>query len=567
MKKIITWLCLGLIVAAATWALVPTNFFRAHDYVHAARIAEMTRALSDGHFPVRWTQNFGYGYGMPLFEFYAPLPYYVGSLFYWLGLEVVAAVKILFLMTAVVTAGGAYQLGKKLFGRLGGILTAATLTLAPYRAVNLFIRGALSEAWGMMAMPWILLQTIRLIKQEKNAWQKLVFWYVVLMLSHNIMTMLFVPFSLLFAVLYLGYRKWLEQDQGNNQLRSLWQLVGSLTLAVGLSSFYLLPAYFEKDLTKVGSIFSGYFHYSQHFLYLRQFMQVNWGFTGSVWGPGDGISFFLGWGQWVGLGILFLLGLKRLRQEWREKGLAAVWRDKKFGLIFMLVVLLVFSLFMTLMHSHLLWQAIPWLAYVQFPWRFLGIGILFVGLLVGATSLLVKKKLWRILLGFLILVSTFYNTKFFKPEKFLDNADRFYYTEADRIQRQMSSILPDYIPQAMANDLTPPEKTAWCESGCEDQVEVKIDRVHEKLIKTNFETEQTLQLAVASYPGWAATIDGQKLETVKGEAGNLAAKVPAGHQLLAIEFKSTAVRWYSDLLSLISLLVLGYLLLEPKLKS
>jgi hypothetical protein len=40
---------------------------------------EMERSLQRFEFPVRWSANFGFGYGMPLFNFYAPLPYYLGQ--------------------------------------------------------------------------------------------------------------------------------------------------------------------------------------------------------------------------------------------------------------------------------------------------------------------------------------------------------------------------------------------------------------------------------------------------------------------------------------------------------
>src|SRR5690606_25347050 len=113
------------LILGTSWALFRPGFFRVHDYVHAARIAEITRAVSEGHFPVRWSANFGYGYGMPLFEFYAPLPYYFGAFWYWLGADVILVLKSLWLVTSVVTIYGAYLLGRQLYGRTGGLVVAA----------------------------------------------------------------------------------------------------------------------------------------------------------------------------------------------------------------------------------------------------------------------------------------------------------------------------------------------------------------------------------------------------------------------------------------------------------
>src|SRR5258706_14692287 len=79
MKKI-AWV-LGILTVLITMrSILGPSFFRPHDYTHAARLVEMQRSLQAGELPVRWSRNFGFGYGMPLFNFYAPLPYYFGQL-------------------------------------------------------------------------------------------------------------------------------------------------------------------------------------------------------------------------------------------------------------------------------------------------------------------------------------------------------------------------------------------------------------------------------------------------------------------------------------------------------
>lgn len=561
MKKLVVIILLAFVIGFSSWSLTHPQFFRAHDYIHAARVIEMYRALEDGQFLVRWSENFGYGYGMPLFEFYAPLPYYVGAALHWLRLEVLTVVKLLFLFSAIFTTWGAYKLGRRFFGRSGAVLTAAAITLAPYRAVNLFVRGALSEAWGIMAMPWVLLGILQVVKQEKNGWKTLTISLVVLMLSHNIMTMLFVPLCLLFAVLFLGYRKWIVHKNKNSELRTLLRVSGCLLLATGLSSFYLFPALLEKDLTKVGSIFSGYFHYSHHFLYIRQFFTLNWGYEGSAWGPDDGISFFLGWGQLVGLGAT---GLLLLNRAFRGKKWHKIFNDNKMVLSALFGVLLGLSLFMSILKSKSIWDTLPGLSYAQFPWRFLGVGIIFLGLLVGMSASLIKQKGLRHLWTLLLLVALMFNASFFKPKEFLDDANQFYYTDEKLIQREMSGILPDYIPLQMAEELTPPTSLAWCEQDCAKELEVLVDRSHENLIKTNFTTDRVVEFAVADFAGWEVEVDGQLTEKQVGSVGNIAVEVTAGEHLVGTRFTSSNIRLWSDLVSIFSLAVYVYLSLELK---
>ena len=315
-KKLVIILLVAILLGSS-WALLKPGFFKIHDFTHAARVVEMTRALNDGHFPVRWTENFGFGYGMPLYEFYGPLPFYFGSFFYWLGLDIIFVLKLMFLTANLLTLTGAYFLGKKLFSKSSGVLLAAAFTLAPYRAVNLFVRGALSEAWGMMTLPWILWSLAKVIDQEEGGKQQLIISLFVLFLSHNLSVLIFAPFASVFALVYL-----FKQNQKNHKVQ--WKLVVNrlrdLTLAglaaFGLAAFYLIPAFFEKDLTKVSQIVLGdYFNFRLHFLYLRQFFQPNWGYRGSEWGPDDGFSFFLGYIQLVGLGLSVLVLVRNLIQQ------------------------------------------------------------------------------------------------------------------------------------------------------------------------------------------------------------------------------------------------------------
>ena len=77
-----------IVLALSFWAIKPlfiSGFFPMHDDTQVARVFEMGKMLKEGTFPVRWVPDLGYGYGYPLFNFYAPLAYYVGGFFMLLG--------------------------------------------------------------------------------------------------------------------------------------------------------------------------------------------------------------------------------------------------------------------------------------------------------------------------------------------------------------------------------------------------------------------------------------------------------------------------------------------------
>ena len=237
-------------------------------------------------------------------------------------------------------------------------------------------------------------------------------------------------------------------------------------------------------------------------------------------------------------------------------------------LFFSLTFLLIGSLFMNLYRSKIVWDVIPLMKFIQFPWRFMGVSIIFVSLVIGfGVTLLNKKNAWIFtILAFLFILI---NTIYFKPEKFITDNDQFYYTDKTLIQTQMSQILPDYIPNQI--DVAEVRKipfdsrlavnSNWIHAIGENEL-----KGHEKLIKTNFTQPTQLDFKVASYPGWKLEVDGQVVDWTTSQLGNITYQVPAGNYLLGLYFGSTSVRLLSDLISGLSLVVFLYIVIEPKTK-
>jgi hypothetical protein len=557
-KKWTVSLLLIIIWLAASWAIFMPGFFRVHDFTHAARIEEMATALTEGQFPVRWVKNLGFGYGMPLFEFYAPLPYYVGAVFYWLGLDAVLTIKLLYLICSLVTVIGAYKLGADLFGRTGGVVTAAALTLAPYRAVNLFVRGALSEAWGIMALPWILYGLVLVIQKQKQGWVVLTLSLVTLMLSHNLTTLMFVPISCLFAIVYCLYYYRFNFSKIIKSFTDMLKIAGCYLVAIGMSAFYLFPALVENQQTQINSILSGYFDYSLHFLYVRQLITPFWGYGGSGWGPDDGLSFFLGLGQLIGLGLLLVFLLKSLV---KPKIKTSIIISRTFFAV-SLLGLMSFAIFMSLGHSQPVWQLLPFLTFIQFPWRWLSVVIVMLALLNGLAISLISHRIFRLVAMVSMILIFVGNAYYFRPESFAEHPEDIYYTDADKIQTQMSSILPDYIPIQMSKELKPLKEIAVIENGSNQEFEILVDRGHEKLIKLMpGSNDQIVNFSVADFPGWQAYIDAVKVDHEQGELGEIRIKVPAGVHQVGIRWESTPVRHYSDWVSVLSWLLFMFLAL------
>ncbi len=563
MKNFFNFIIIAIITFFSSWSLFQSSFYNLHDHTHAGRIAEMTQALRDGQFPVIWSSNFGFGYGMPLFLFYAPLPYYVGAFFFFFHLNIVLVIKILYFLINFFSALGSFYLAKTVFkNNKVAIVTSTAFTFFSYRALNLFVRGALSEIVALMFLPWILAFTFKIIKGEKNFYNyfKLVLVWTGLFLSHNLTTMMFVPFYWFFVVgIFFGYKVFLK-----NKFNWLFlkRLLGIFLLACGLASFYLIPSFWEKNSTYLNDLtLSYYFNFHHHFLYIRQFFRNQWGYGGSEYGPNDQISFYLGTGQILALIIVSFFFIKLFYLLFKKKILDE--QKKLFGILLITFVSLCLSLWLTLEKSKFVWENISIFQYLQFPWRYLTIANVFLSLLVGASVLLFKKgflmNFYTLFITCLIIVTSY---TYFQGEKLLDNAEEIYYTDSLRIRNELSNDLMDYFPKQKNNFSTlanitsiRPVENLVLNSDLENY-QILVNRNQEKLVQTNFNQLTKVNFGIVYFDGWKIEIDGVKQSIeIDPKIGNIIVSIPRGEHLVAIYLQANAVRMGANLISLISVVI------------
>lgn len=398
-------LLIGLLLILPTlWPLFRADFFQMHDWTHVARLVELDVALKAGQIPPRWAPDLGWGQGMPLFHFYAPLPYYFAELLYLIKLPAVWAIKIVFGLNFIVGFYFMYLWAKSFWGKSGGLIAAIAFTYLPYRAVQFYVRGSLGELTAMTFLPLLFYA----LNKKKIIFSALA--WTAIFLSHNVIalfSLFFLPFYFIFNI-----KNWQK-----------FILISLLTF--GLSAFFILPAFFEKNLTIVNSLTDGYFNYSYHFIYLRQLLTRFWGYGGSIFGLEDGMSFQLGWPHLL-LALPALYFFKKLKY---------------------LLIAFAIAVFMMTFHAQFIWDNLPLLAMAQFPWRLLAFAGTFIAFFSGSIGYWLKNKY---LLSLVIILIIGLNFNYFRPEKFSPVND-YYYTDRQRITNQMSDILQDYLPKNYAD--------------------------------------------------------------------------------------------------------------------
>lgn len=526
--------------------LLNTTFFPIHDFTHVTRLVEMDRALNDGEFPVRWSKNLGYGYGMPLFNFYGPMPFYVAEAFHNIGLNYLFSIKaMVFFMTGVAFVG-MYLLAAEYFGALGGTVAAAAFLLMPYRAVDLFVRGAFNELFAISLVSFIMYGFIRISREKSWFWTAITAAsFMAFFTSHNLMTLMFFPCIYLFALLQI----WAK---GVKKRTYFIRMHAAILLSVGLAAFYLFPSFFEKGWTQVDKLIGGYGAYAYHFLYIRQLFIEHWGYGGSILGIEDGISFHLGWVH-VALATIGVVGWSLRAKTWHQRIMC--W---------FFAVSLAISLFMTIFKSQFIWDRIPILVYFQFPWRFLSVAAVLVPLLAGAAVYAIPKSFPRksiIFVAIILLLLT--NLRFFQPQKLLENPDDQYYDDPKRIQSQMSSILPDYIPIWMKKIQEPFQQPFEILGNKSQQINVLVDRTQEKLLQFTLTKPDILLLHMAWFPNWTVYDNGVRVDhKVDNTTSFFSVQLGAGDHLISVKFEDTQLRTWTNIVSGMSAVivigVLGY---------
>src|SRR4051812_2465578 len=88
---------IGLVLTLTLlWPLFAAPYFSHHDDVQWIRLYEMDKCFKDFQIPCRWVPDLGGEYGYPLFNYYAPLPYYIGEFFYFFTHQLLISAKLMF---------------------------------------------------------------------------------------------------------------------------------------------------------------------------------------------------------------------------------------------------------------------------------------------------------------------------------------------------------------------------------------------------------------------------------------------------------------------------------------
>lgn len=558
LKNLAKYVGLFLVLATipAAFALLKPGFWEPHDLHHLADIFEMYRAASLGQIPPRLGPDFLWGWGYPLFNFYYVLPFYLGAGFYAFTKSLTGSFEFVFLVSIIVSVVAMYLFLREFFGKAASFTGSILYLYTPYRAVQIYVRGAIGEALTMAILPLVFWAAVRLIKKPKMGnIAILAFVIAAFILSHNYLWLLTLPALLLFlAGLYYF---------GKFQGKSVKAVLFSAVLGLGISSYWWFPAVSEFRLLSGQTPFP----LQDHFPFIKQLILPSWGYGASLPGPYDGISFQIGIINLVA--IVMGVALLILKKVSLKKGFIAYLSLLGFFAAVILMNIRTLSL----------WKALPIYQFVQFPWRLLFLTTFFSSVVGGFAVESFPKNLRWYIGGAIILASVLVTLGYFKPSGIFTKTDDFYLSrmfatvseegERKSVSAEYLNWSEDYLllPSGVQKPNRLPVPRIYGDSDADVSEIVSLGPTRYKA-QVEASAPAKVTFSALYLPGWFSKVDGQDAQVSKGEPyGQMEIFVPSGIHEVEFYWAETPKRKIVDLISVISLGVALVLLGKSKFKS
>jgi hypothetical protein len=334
-------------------------------------------------------------------------------------------------------------------------------------------------------------------------------------------------------------------------LRKSWQpllrgVIG-LILGFGLSAFYLFPAAYEQRWVNISQALSAGLTPAENFLFT------------SINDPDH--NAFNRIASYVAV-LLILLTLIAILAAWRR---IESPNKRPAGLLALLAAA---STLLMIRITHPLWNVLPELRFVQFPWRWMSIlGVVFSVFFAIALTNRRRSWVWPVLV-FLLLGGTatslgrhtwWDQDDFPSVQDAIDQGQGFEGTDEYDPVGDDHLDLPQNQPQAR---LVPADKGSQVPSGATFHVERW--QSEDRIISVNTSQRVLLAVRLLDYPAWAVTVNGYRvaLHHEDGIAAMFVALEP-GASRVEMRFLRTYDRRFANHTSLVALLAAILLAVFP----
>jgi hypothetical protein len=540
------WLLAGGLSLAASLLIVAPFFWlgsaSGHDFeFHVASWLDVAGQWKEGIVFPRWAEWANHGFGEPRFIFYPPLSWLLGPLLSFLVPWNYVAVA--FIVVVQTFAGiSAFAFARRLLPERAALFGAVCYAANPNALLIVYMRSDYAELLASAFFPlffWAALELGGLLGNRSGSQARAA---VLFSLAFAAVWLSNAPAGVLAsysAMLLFAWMAFREKSWG-----PLAQGVGGIALGFGLAAFYLLPAAYEQRWVNIGQALSAGLLPAENFLYTvtndPEHTLFNW------------IASTTAMVMMVVAAVASLAGrCPGGDRQLGSKGLAEpVWRA--------LLLLAAVATLLMLRPSLVLWQVLPKLRFVQFPWRWMSIlGVAFACFVAAAVA---KRRFrWIWVGGILILLAGL--ATFFVRATWWDSDDVSTLRAGIAAGTGFDGV-DEYDP--VGDDHTnlpaqaPPVKVLTDDSGRGGGATVLIERwtAREKKLRVNALAPVRVALRLLNYPAWRVELNGRGVAPESAaDSDQMILELPAGESRVSVRLVRTGDRILGEVISVISALV------------
>lgn len=525
------------IMATAFVLLLPFFLFgipSGHDFeFHLNTWMEVLRQWKHGIVYPRWADLANYGYGEPRMVFYPPASWMLGAALGAL-LPWVAVPGVYVWLVLTLSGCSMFWLARRWLARRDAIFAAALYAANPYHLLIVYWRSAYAELLAAALLPLLLLFVLRLEQEGRKLVVPLALIVAAAWLI-NAPSAVMVNYSLALLVVLVAVAR--------RSPRILLHGVLAVLLGAALAAFYVVPATLEQPWVDISQALSEGVRPQDNFLFIVTTDPRHNQFNRLV--------------SVVALAQMAVLAGAACYGRWQRLGPRAGWMVAAWAATAALFMFPVMSP---------LWQHLPKLRYMQFPWRWLLCMNVGFALLIAVTW---RRWLPRLAVcGAMLAVVVFAGHRFQPP--WWDDAPEI----ADLGQSVESGVgyegTDEYTPvDADGYEISRDARRVTFQGKGNDQIHVLQWDPESKFFTAQVSTPGELVMRLFNYPAWRVEVNGQVVATDSQDlTGQMVIPVHAGENQVRITFTRTRDRTVGGIVSGVTLMfMLGVVAFERKGKA
>lgn len=533
--------------------------------LHIDRTIAITTELKNGYFWPRWSHYLHGGYGSPIFNYYSPLVYILGGMLNLLtGLPHDLILSGVIVGIVFLRPLGAYLFARQFVDAPSALAGASLYTWMPFHFRELMIQVNIPQFMAIALIPFVLWALVRAIKNQSIGWYLFgAVLFAVVIVTHQLTAFLFAPVLIGVLTAYVMLFSTTRQQR----IHDLTWAGLAVLLGLIVSAIYWLPALSELKLTQIDTIQDATFTIDKNYIdpafLFAPITAIDQGWL-------NWQNYYGSFGPRAGQAHVIVLGLALVMIVFSRLA-----RPLK-ALTFLSASLAIFSLLMITPLSSKIWDVLPLIGYIQFPWRFL---IVFGIAIIVPAGLLVMgiPERWRMIGAGLVIGGVFLSVLplFYAPITFTPAGE---VSPADVLRRERETgniattasneYLSRWATVAPLRVLNDEEMAVLQEGGWriwldESTLPDGASAVYQtdspagvSVYRVTSDQPFDLIFQQLYYPAWDVRLDGERLEEFPiTDYGLVGVSLPAGVHDVSIRYGGTATQHTATLISLFGVIL------------